>query len=172
MKRRLYFLLPTAAAAKDTVAELLLSHVQEKDIHIVAKDHHMLQQNALPEATILQERDVVPALERGVAMGGATGLVAGILAVTIPGAGLALGGGAILATTIAGAGFGAAIAPMIGISAPNSQLKEFEQAVEDGQLLMLVDVPKEREDEVKELIAKHHPEVQVHGTEPTKPPVP
>lgn len=172
MKHRLYFLLPTVESAKDVVAELLLAHVPEKDIHIVAKDHHLLQQNELPEATLMQKRDIVPALERGVAMGGATGLVAGILAVTIPGAGLALGGGAILATTVAGAGFGAAVAPMIGISAPNSQLDQFERAIEDGQLLMLVDVPKERERDVQHLISKHHPEVQVRGAEPAKPPAP
>lgn len=172
MKRRLYFLLPTVEATKDTVAELLLSHVQERDIHIVAKDHHMLQQHDLPEATLMQERDVVPALEKGVAMGGATGLVAGVLAVTVPGVGLALGGGAILATTIAGAGFGAFVGPMIGISAPNSQLKEYEEAIDRGQLLMLVDVPKEREDDVKAIIAKHHPEVEIRGTEPTKPAAP
>lgn len=172
MKRRLYFLLPTVEAAKDTVAELLLSHVQEKDIHLVAKDHHLLQQHDLPEASLMHERDVVPALERGVAMGGATGLVAGILAVTVPGVGLALGGGAILATTVAGAGFGAFVGPMVGVSAPNSQLQKFEQAVEEGQLLMLVDVPKERVEEVSEIIARHHPEVEVKGTEPAKPPVP
>lgn len=172
MKHRLYFLLPTIETAKDIVAELLLSHVQEKDIHVVAKDHHLLHQHELPEATLMQERDVVPALERGVAMGGATGLVAGILAVTVPGVGLALGGGAILATTIAGAGFGAFVGPMLGISAPNSELKEYEQAVEQGQLLLLVDVPKERVEEVTQIITKHHPEAQVRGTEPTKPPFP
>ncbi len=168
MKHRLYFLLPTVETAKDTVADLLLSHVQEKDIHIVAKDHHLLRQHELPEAGLMHERDIVPALEKGVAMGGATGLVAGILAVTIPGAGLALGGSAIIATTVAGAGFGAVMAPMVGISAPNAQIKEFEEAVEQGQLLMLVDVPKERIDEVTDIIAKHHPEVKVRGIEPKK----
>ncbi len=168
MKHRLYFLLPTVETAKDTVADLLLSHVQEKDIHIVAKDHHLLRQHELPEAGLMHERDIVPALEKGVAMGGATGLIAGILAVTIPGAGLALGGGAIIATTVAGAGFGAVMAPMMGISAPNAQLKEFEDAVEQGQLLMLVDVPKERIDEVTDIIVKHHPEANVRGVEPKK----
>lgn len=172
MKHRLYFLLPTVEAARDTVAELLLSHVPEKDIHIVAKDHHLLQQNQLPEATLMQERDVLPALEKGMAVGGATGLVAGILAVTVPGVGLALGGGAILATTAAGAGFGAFVGPMLGISAPNSQLGKFEEAVQQGQLLMLVDVPKERAEQVTQIIVKHHPEVEVRGTEPAKPPVP
>lgn len=168
MKHRLYFLLPSVETAKDMIADLLLSHVQEKNIHIVAKDHHLLHQHELPEAGLMQERDIVPALEKGVAMGGATGLIAGILAVSIPGVGLALGGGAIAATTVAGAGFGAIMAPMIGISAPNDQIKAYEDAVDQGQLLMLVDVPKERIDEVTAIIARHHPEVDVRGAEPKK----
>ena len=38
----------------------------------------------------------MPAVERGLAIGGATGILAGIAAIALPGAGLVLGGGAIL----------------------------------------------------------------------------
>lgn len=170
--RRLYFLIPTIDSAQKIVDELLLARIEERHIHIVAKDHHALEVAHLPEAGLLQESDFVPALERGLTMGGATGLVAGIVAVTFPPAGLVLGGGAILATSLLGAGLGAWVASMIGVSIPNTQLDRFHEAVEQGQLLMLIDVPKARVDEITDLVKSHHPEASVEGTEPTIPAFP
>lgn len=168
--RRLYFLVPTVESASQIVDELLLARLEERHIHIAAKDHHMLEEAHLPEADLLQESDFIPALERGLAVGGVTGLVAGIVAVAT--GGLALAGGAILAVSLAGAGVGAWISSMIGADAPNTQLKEFESAIEQGQLLMMLDVPKARVDEFIDMVKKHHPEAEVEGTEPTVPAFP
>jgi hypothetical protein len=170
--RRLYFLIPTIDSAKTIVDELLLARIEERHIHIAAKDHHALTEAHLPEASLLQESDFVPAVERGLAIGGATGVLAGIAAVTIPGAALALGGGAILGIGLAGAGVGAWMSGMIGVSVPSSRLKEFESAIEEGNLLMMVDVPKSRVDEITELVKSHHPEAHIEGTEPVIPAFP
>lgn len=170
--RRLYFLIPDVETARQVVDRLLLERVPERHIHVVAKDHQMLRDRSIPEAGLLQESDLIPAAERGLAAGGATGLLAGLVAVTFPPAGLALGGGAMLATTVAGAAFGALVGPMIGISAPNSQLKQFQEAIEDGQLLMVVDVPKDDVEHFNALVNELHPAVDVKGTEPTVPPFP
>lgn len=170
--RRLYFLIPTVDSATKIVDELLLARIEQRHIHIAAADHHALLQANLPEAGLLQESDFVPAVERGLAIGGATGILAGIAAVALPGVGLVLGGGAILGIGLAGAGLGAWASGMIGVSAPSSRLKEFESAISEGNLLMMVDVPKQQVDEVTELIKKHHPEVDVEGTEPVIPAFP
>jgi hypothetical protein len=170
--RRLYFLIPTIDSAKTIVDELLLARVDQRHIHIAAADHHALVEANLPEANLLQESDFVPAVERGLAIGGATGILAGVAAVALPGIGLALGGGAILGIGLAGAGLGAWVSSMIGISAPSSRLTEFEEAVQQGSLLMMVDVPKTRVDEITDLIKKHHPEAEIEGTEPVIPAFP
>jgi len=170
--RRLYFLIPTIESAKTIVDELLLARVDQRHIHIAAADHHALIEANLPEANLLQESDFVPAVERGLAIGGATGILAGVAAVALPGVGLALGGGAILGIGLAGAGLGAWVSSMIGISAPSSRLTEFEKAIQQGSLLMMVDVPKTRVDEITDLIKKHHPEAEIEGTEPVIPAFP
>jgi len=170
--RRLYFLIPTVDSATKIVDELLLARIEQRHIHIAAADHHALLEANLPEAGLLQESDFVPAVERGLAIGGATGILAGIAAVALPGVGLVLGGGAILGIGLAGAGLGAWASGMIGVSAPSTRLKEFESAISEGNLLMMVDVPKQQVDEVTELIRKHHPEVVVEGTEPVIPAFP
>jgi len=170
--RRLYFLIPDIDTAKNIVDELLLARIEERHIHIAAADHHALLKANLPEAGLLQESDFIPAVERGVAIGGATGILAGIAAVALPGVGLVLGGGAILGIGLAGAGLGAWASGMIGISAPSTRLKDFEAAIKDGSLLMMVDVQKKQVDEITDLIKKHHPDVDVEGTEPVIPAFP
>ena len=170
--RRLYFLIPTVDSAKTIVDELLLARVEQRHMHIAAADHHALTEANLPEANLLQESDFIPAVERGLAIGGATGILAGIAAVALPGVGLVLGGGAILGIGLAGAGVGAWLSSMIGISVPSSRLTEFEDAIKEGSLLMMVDVPKTRVEEITALIKQHHPEAEIEGTEPVIPAFP
>lgn len=162
MRRRLYFLVPDVPTAHKIVEELLLARIEEKHIHVLAREGTPLED--LPEATLAQKSDLVPALERGAALGGATGVLAGLTAVAVPG-GVVLGGAAVLGLGLAGAGIGAWAASLIGISTPSSRLKEFEEAIERGELLMLVDVDGERVEEIEQLVTKHHPEAKIAGTE-------
>ena len=78
----------------------------------------------------------------------------------------------MLGMGVIGAGFGAWVSGMIGISAENSQIQEFHDAIEAGQLLLMIDIPKDRVDEITDLVKKHHPEAEVEGTEPTIPAFP
>ncbi|ADJ29547.1 hypothetical protein [Nitrosococcus watsonii] len=168
--RRLYFLIPDVKSAEEIVKGLLLARVEARHIYIVAKEGTPM--GDLPEAGLAQRSDFIPSLERGIAVGGATGALAGIAAVTFPPAGVVLGGGAILATALAGAGIGGWAASMIGVDAPNSQIEQFEEAIQRGDLLMMVDVPKNRVDEIDELVKKYYPEAEISGTEPTIPAFP
>lgn len=168
--RRLYFLVPNTESARKINDELLLARVEERHIHMIAKEGTPMED--LPEAKLAQRSDVVPALERGVTIGGATGIVAGIIAVTFPPAGLVLAGGAILGLGLAGAGFGALMSTMIGVDVSNTRIEKFQDAIQKGELLMMVDVPKTRVDEIDALVKKHHPEAEIEGTEPTIPAFP
>jgi len=168
MKRRLYFLLPDVDTARRVVDELLLSRIEERHIHVLAKEGTELQD--LPEATLFQKSDFIHAVERGLALGGGTGAVAGIAAIGIPG--MVLGGGAILGIALAGAGMGAWLSGMIGMDVSNSRLDEFESAINAGSVLMMVDVRKEQVERVSQSVKAHHPEADMHGTEPTIPAFP
>jgi hypothetical protein len=168
--RRLYFMVPDIDTANKVVDELLLKRVDDHHIHVVAKEGTPM--GDLPEANLLQKSDFIPAMERGLAVGGITGVLAGIAAVTFPPAGLVLGGGAILGTSLAGAGIGAWISGMIGMDVPNSQIEKFESAIENGEVLMMIDIPKTRVEEIEALIQQHHPDADMGGTEPHIPAFP
>ena len=168
--RRLYFMVPNIDTAKAVVDELLLKRVDEHHIHVVAKEGTPM--GDLPEANLLQKSDFIPAMERGLAVGGITGVLAGIAAVSFPPAGLVLGGGAILGTSLAGAGIGAWISGMIGMDVPNTQIEKFEDAIEKGEVLMMIDIPKTRVEEIEALVQQHHPDADMGGTEPHIPAFP
>jgi hypothetical protein len=126
----------------------------------------------LPKANLLQRSDFVHGMEIGLSVGGATGIIAGLVAIAFPPEGLALGGWTLLVTAVAGALIGAWVAGMVGTDIPNSQLKEFQSAIGNGQILMMVDVPKNKVETVSKMIRRHHPEADMHGIEPTIPAFP
>ena len=167
--RRLYFLLPDIKTARMIVTELLLTHVEERHIHIIAKEDTSLEE--LPEASLLQKSDFIPATEKGIALGGTTGLLAGLVAMSVPGVVIA-GGAILLLSSLAGAGMGAWLGGMIGLDVSNTRHKQFADAINKGSVLMLVDIPKTRVDEISELVKKHHPEADFGGTEPDIPAFP
>lgn len=166
--KRLYFTAPNVESARKTVNDLLLARIPENHIHVIAKEGTPLED--LPSASFFQRSDLGHAVEQGLALGGAAGVLAGVVAISLPGAGLVLGGGAIvLATTLAGASIGAWSASLRALNIPNSHHAEFEQDLERGEVLMLVDVHKDRVEEIRALIGRTHVEVHDRGMEKTMP---
>jgi hypothetical protein len=161
--RRIYFLLPDVPTARKIVDELLLARIEWRHIHLLAKEGMPLED--LPAAGLSQKSDLVPALQRGLGVGAATGMLAGLVGMAFPPAGLTIAGGVLLALAAGGAGFGALMATMVGVGIPNSRLKRFQEAIGEGQVLMMVDLPRERVDEIEALVKGHHPEADIEGTD-------
>lgn len=167
MKRRLYFLLPDIETTRQVVDKLLLARIPEHDMYVVAHEAEHTQD--LPEAGVAQTSDLAGSAERGAAAGGVTGVLAGLTAMVFPPAGIAIGGGIVAATGLAGAGFGAWMSSMIGIRHNNARIQDYEQAIADGQVLMMVDVARDRVDEIEHTIKDNHPKAEIAGTDPHKP---
>jgi len=73
---------------------------------------------------------------------------------------------------VLGAVFGAWASSMIGSSAPNSRLRVFEKDIEAGKLLLMVDVPRGRVEEIETLLEATHPEARFAGLDPAVPAFP
>ncbi len=168
--RRIYFLMPDIATTHGLVNELLLSHIEEHHIHVIARQGTPMEE--LPEASLFQKSDFIPAIEKGLTLGAITGLVCGLVSLAFPPAGLVVGGGAVIAIGAAGAGVGGLMSSMVGSGLPNSRLEKFESAINEGEVLVMVDVKRSSVDEIEELVRKHHPEADIEGTEPMMPPFP
>jgi hypothetical protein len=167
MKRRLYFVLPDVASATKTTNDLLLARVEFRFMHFLGRRDMPL--GDLHEASYLQKTDVRHALGVGVGIGVIMGMLLGIYLRLTPIAGYTFGVGTLILCTLLGGLFGAWCATLIGVSTPNSELKQFEKDIEAGKILLMVDVPISRVEEIEALIAKLHPEVADRGVEPSTP---
>jgi len=165
MTSRLYFLVESDAEAQSIVADLGAAGVDEADLSAVAhRERYPLE--GLPEANFTERTDFLPAARRGVALGGSAGFLAGLAAVALPGPGMVLAGGALLASlTAAGAAIGTWSSTLIGIGITHRDLQAFEEALEAGRILLLVDVPDDRTAEIEALIRKHNPEIVIASGE-------
>jgi hypothetical protein len=170
MRRRLYFLLPDIASARAMLNDLLLARIEVGHIHLLARRDVL--PDDLPAANVLQKTDVIHGATQGIMIGGIAGACAGGLFVLFPPDGYALPLATILFTSLFGAVFGAWASSLAGAALPNSQLRRFHAEIDRGQVLMMVDVPMRRVEEIGDLIARRRPEARAGGFEPTIPAFP
>lgn len=171
MRRRIYWLLPDLASARRTMDDLLLARISEPHIHFVAREE--TDMSGLHPANVLQSSDVIRAAQAGLVIGGAAGAVLGVLAALFfPVFGTAPEWGMVAVLMIFGAGFGGWASSMIGVSMPNHRLKRFEAAIEQGQILLMVDTPRSRVEEIQSRLQALHPEAHLEGVDPNIPAFP
>lgn len=170
MKQRLYFILPDPDSARQVVNDLLLARIEERHIHFMAKEGTSMR--GLHEASILQKTDIAHGAEVGLVLGGIAGILAGLIAILFPPSGVSLELVTILITALIGAAFGAWASSMVASAIPNSRLRMFENDIAEGHVLMMVDVPRSRAEEIRELIHSRHPEATPRGMESTIPAFP
>jgi hypothetical protein len=170
MRRRLYWLAPDVESARRIADDLLLARVEDRHMHFLARRGTEL--GALHEASILQTSDVRHAAIVGILLGGLLGALAGWLVAQFPIEGTHIGVGGVLLMTAFGAGFGFFASTLVGTSVPNSQLKQFEAEIQRGQILVMVDVPLHKVDEVQGHMNERHPEAVWRGVDPAVPAFP
>ena len=168
MSRRIYWLIPDVASARGAVDDLLLARVPVQHIHCVGREGMNL--SGLHPANVLQTTDVIYAAEAGLLIGGTIGIAAGLLVAMYYPLGIgALQWGVVAVLGVLGALFGAWSSSMIGISVPSHRLKRFEAAIEQGQILLMVDVPSLKVKEIEALLQASHPEARFAGEDPDTP---
>lgn len=161
--KRLCFLSPDLAHTHGLVALLKANGIPEQHIYLLARDDIPLSD--LPDAGP-ESDDFLPAYERGLKLGGAAGLAAGLFAMAFPPAGFVVGGGAALLLTLYGAGLGAFMTGLAGAAFPNTRLQKYEEDIAAGKILVMADVPADKMGDYELLIKKEDPALEIHGFEP------
>jgi len=170
MRRRLYYVVPDRASARKITDDLLLARVEERHIHCLGRQGASME--GLHEANVLQKTDLVHGAQVGLLLGALLGCVVGGAVVWyFPIAGI-WQTVTVLGASIIGALFGVWVSSMVGSAIPNSRLRQFESLIEEGKILVMVDVPEHRTEEIKSVIGERHPEVLRQGLEPHIPAFP
>ena len=160
MYRRIYWLLPDLDSARRTMDDLLLARIEYRKMHFVARED--CDMSGLHAATVLQTSDLVRSAEAGLVIGAAAG---GLLGAVIAGIYPAADGGPqwnlIPTLVLAGALFDAWTSSMIGISVPNKCLERFRGHIAQGQILLMLDLPLKRVEEIEHRLGELHPEARM-----------
>ena len=170
MRLRMYVTLPDVSSARTLANDLLLARIEDKHMHFLARRGTDLGE--LHEASYLHKTDAMHGAFTGLVIGGIVGVLVGLLLVYFPPGGASIQLVAVLIAALVGAFLGIWIAGMMGLQVPNTQLKGFEQEMQDGKVLLMLDVPAGRYDEIRSIIARTHPEAADRGSEPTVPAFP
>ena len=170
MRLRMYVTLPDVASARKLADDLLLARIEDRHMHFLARRGTDLGE--LHEASYLQKTDAVHGGFVGLVIGGVMGVALGAVLVNFPLAGISLEMVAVLIAAIVGAGLGMWVAAMVGLQVPNSRLRAFERDLVEGHVLLILDVPASRYQEIRDVIARKHPEAVDRGNEPTVPAFP
>lgn len=139
MKLRHVFSTQDATQARHAVRVLHEHGIPYDGISLVAKADIELEQipNRMKEA----DTDFVPAAIRGMGIGGASGLLAGLVAMAVPTAGITIAGAAALGA--AGALVGGWSSALMGATVPDPVRQRFEREIAEGRVLVLVDADAE-----------------------------
>ncbi|HTD90493.1 MAG TPA: DUF1269 domain-containing protein [Burkholderiales bacterium] len=160
----LYFMLPNADSAKNALKEMLRSHIGIGKIHFLGKRGELPSE--LPEASVFQKTDITHAAKIGILAGGFIGMVSGMAVLLFPPGGLVFGLITVPFGTVLGAVVGVWSATMIGSALPNTKLEAFQPEIEQGKVLMIVDVPQSRVDEISVQVGKN-PNAVLRHLDPT-----
>jgi uncharacterized membrane protein YeaQ/YmgE (transglycosylase-associated protein family) len=166
----MYVTLPNLDSARQVANDLLLARIEDKHMHFLARRGTDLGE--LHQASYLQKTDTVHGAFVGFVIGGLMGVIVGLLLMRFPPGGANLQGVTVLIAAIVGAALGAWVASMVGLQVPNSRLRGFDPDIQEGKILLMLDLPSGRYEEVRNIIAKTHPEAADRGSEPTVPAFP
>ncbi|MEO5628489.1 MAG: hypothetical protein ABIQ62_01820 [Thermomonas sp.] len=139
MKFRHVFSTPDLATVAAAMAAARGAGIQDTDLLLVARSDIELE--SVPDARKQADTDMLPAAVRGAGYGGAAGLLAGLVAVAVPPVGITLAGAA--AVGFAGAMLGTWTSALMGSSLPDPIRVKFEDEIEAGRILLLVDASEE-----------------------------
>jgi len=170
MRRRILYLIPDLASARKMMDDLLLARIEERHIHFLAKRGTSM--DGLHEASMAQKSDLVHGVQMGLMLGALLGCALGVLVaftlVTADGMRIVT----VLGLTFLGILFGMWVSGMVGSAVPNSRISQFQSAIEEGRILLMVDVPESRVEEIRERLRAIHPEAEDRGLDPHVPAFP
>jgi hypothetical protein len=166
MRLRMYVFLPDVDSARKLADDLLLARIEDRRMHFLARRGTDLGE--LHQASYLQKTDAVNAAFRGALIGAVMGVLVGTILIYT----MRVPVGAALIGALVGAVLGAWVSTMVGLQVGNSSLKDFEKDVADGKILLMLDIPSARYEEIRAIIARTHPEAIDRGNEPTVPAFP
>lgn len=163
--KRLYYLTGTLNSVSQISEDLHNNGVTDWHIHVLSKDEAGLYHRHVHSAHLFQQNDVIHSGELGAILGGAVGLV---IVLILHHAMPFLTGPVAPAMLVFIAGvltlFGAWCGGLVGATRENYKVARFHNDIERGKHLIMVDVHKPQEQQVRQQLRQYHPEALLAAT--------
>lgn len=140
MKMRHVFSVPDLATAADALSAARQAGARDEELSLIARSD--IEIHSIPDARIDVSNDMVPAAVKGMAGGAATGMLAGLAAMAFPPLGITVAGAAVAG--LVGAAVGGWSSALIGSTVENPVRRQFEDEIEAGRILVVVDSPEQQ----------------------------
>jgi hypothetical protein len=135
MKKRHVFSVADVTAAETCVHTALQTGVPSDDVSLIARDDIQLEE--IPDRQQEPKEDFGRGAVKGILAGGGSGLLAGLVAITVTPIGLTLAG--VAAMTLAGAATGSWMGMLTGTAEPDIVRRTFEDEIAAGHVLVVID---------------------------------
>lgn len=165
--KRLYYLTRNVQSTERIAEDLHREGITDWHFHVISKDEAGLQQHHVHMANLLHRFDVLHSGERGGLIGGTIGFAIGVLAVLFTPMGDIFGFWFLpLPTGLCGF-FGAWVGGLVGLSHENYKIARFHDDIEKGRYLIMIDIRKDKEESVRRVMERLHPEARLAGMDST-----
>jgi hypothetical protein len=135
MKTRHVFSSPDIRTTEAVIGSLREAGIPDEDISVIARDD--IEKQYIPDGRLETSGDFGRGGMKGVLAGGGSGLLVGLVALTVAPLGLTLAG--VAAMTVAGAAVGSWAGMLTGASEPDTVRRTFDDEIAAGRLLVIVD---------------------------------
>ncbi len=166
MRHRLYYLQSDSANARRTLDDLLLARIEERHIRFMTDGRPLAE--GLPEASLFHKTDALRAASLGMLCGVGLGLGLALLLLNYFQL-QEFSALVFLVSTMLGMLFGGWAASLIGVAVPGATLRKFQPELAKGRILLIVDVPARRLQELEQMLQQRHPEMQFCGEDAHRP---
>lgn len=140
MKHRHVYSTQDMAHARKAIAALHMRGIGNDAISLVARSD--VEMDRIPDTLKEADTDSVPAAVRGMELGGATGLLAGLAAVAFAPFGVTLAGAVAIGAM--GALVGGWSSALMGAALPDPVRQQFDDEIQAGRVLVLADIEDEQ----------------------------
>ncbi len=162
MNLKLKFLLPSIKAAHEASDAMLLARIEDKNVCFLAKPGVDL--GKLQHASVIDATNAVHEGFRGILLGAGIGLLGGLYVLYFPqwltdspawftnASPLTI----LASTSLMGAAAASFGAALLGVNLFNTDLNQFKKRIDEGAVLMIVSVPFNRANEIRQIVKKLH----------------
>ncbi|OMF96164.1 hypothetical protein BK146_15015 [Paenibacillus sp. FSL R7-0333] len=158
MNKKIVGVFHTEHEASRAIEDLKAHGFLTEDISVIARNKRDVEAINDETGTKVPEGLATGAATGGL-LGGVTGLLAGIGALAIPGIGPIIAAGPIAATltgVAVGAGTGGLVGGLIGLGIPEDEAASYDNYVDEGRILVMVDADISREKDVYTVFRNHN----------------